>query len=274
MSRHSSGTNTLETRTHLDHVLDGKFIALDRTPFYVTVRGQVDDTGVVEETFSRPRHRSVKRDKRIIHEVVVIRGDDPHRSPASASRRTSTARALGISSATTLRPILCTRRSGACWGRTCISRVPSLPPTGCGLTLTTSRRSPRKRSDAIEDIVNDKIAGQSRPALNDPKIGSRSRKPSADIRTSKCSSATSTATGPGCRDRSEFSASNSAAGRMSQYRRYRAFQDRERIGHRQRRPAHRGGHRGRTPHVDREGDRFGEGKRRTDREDDRRKTGA
>jgi alanyl-tRNA synthetase len=42
------GYETLETRSVLEHVVDGRFISLDRTPFYVRSGGQVDDTGIIE----------------------------------------------------------------------------------------------------------------------------------------------------------------------------------------------------------------------------------
>ncbi|HTY58240.1 MAG TPA: alanine--tRNA ligase, partial [Bacteroidota bacterium] len=72
------GYETLETDAVLEHVVEGKFINLDRTPFYVRSGGQVDDTGVVEgEGFAAQVIASEKNDDRIIHEVKLLRGSIP-----------------------------------------------------------------------------------------------------------------------------------------------------------------------------------------------------
>ncbi len=72
------GYESLETPALLTNVVDGKFINLDRTPFYVRSGGQVDDTGVIEaEAFAARVISSEKEDDRIIHEVSVIRGAIP-----------------------------------------------------------------------------------------------------------------------------------------------------------------------------------------------------
>jgi alanyl-tRNA synthetase len=82
------GYETLETRSVLARVLDGKFMSLDRTPFYVRAGGQVDDTGVIEgEGFVAEVIASEKNQDRIIHEVKVVRG-----SIAPAQGRPVTAR--------------------------------------------------------------------------------------------------------------------------------------------------------------------------------------
>ena len=72
------GYETLETRSVLEHVVDGRFISLDITPFYVRSGGQVDDTGVIEgEGFLAEVIASEKEDDRIIHEVKVTGGSIP-----------------------------------------------------------------------------------------------------------------------------------------------------------------------------------------------------
>jgi len=82
------GYETLETRSVLESVLDGRFVSLDRTPFYVRSGGQVDDTGVIEgDGFIAEVVASEKRDDRIIHEVAAVRGSLP-----PAGRREVTAR--------------------------------------------------------------------------------------------------------------------------------------------------------------------------------------
>jgi alanyl-tRNA synthetase len=72
------GYETLETRSVLENVVDGRFISLDRTPFYVRSGGQVDDTGVIEgDGFVAEVIASEKEDDRIIHEIKLTGGSLP-----------------------------------------------------------------------------------------------------------------------------------------------------------------------------------------------------
>jgi alanyl-tRNA synthetase len=72
------GYETLETRSVLENVADGRFISLDRTPFYVRSGGQVDDTGVIEgDGFVAEVIASEKEDTRIIHEIKLTGGSLP-----------------------------------------------------------------------------------------------------------------------------------------------------------------------------------------------------
>jgi alanyl-tRNA synthetase len=69
------GYETLETPATLAVADEGRFITLDRTPFYVESGGQVDDTGIVEgKDFSAEIVHSFRSGKKIIHEIRLIRG--------------------------------------------------------------------------------------------------------------------------------------------------------------------------------------------------------
>ncbi|HUI65043.1 MAG TPA: alanine--tRNA ligase [Bacteroidota bacterium] len=69
------GYETLETPAVLEKVIDGRFVGLDRTPFYVESGGQVDDTGMIEGPgFSAEVLDSLRIDDRILHEVHLVRG--------------------------------------------------------------------------------------------------------------------------------------------------------------------------------------------------------
>jgi alanyl-tRNA synthetase len=70
------GYRTLEAETVLQDVLDGRYLALSETPFYVASGGQVDDTGVIEaDGFRGDVLRSFRQDRKILHEVRVQTGD-------------------------------------------------------------------------------------------------------------------------------------------------------------------------------------------------------
>jgi alanyl-tRNA synthetase len=90
------GYESVESPARVNAVVDGKFIALDRTPFYVESGGQVDDTGTIEaEQFAVEVIDSFKSDARILHEVRLIRGSLNHApgteviARVDRSRRTS-----------------------------------------------------------------------------------------------------------------------------------------------------------------------------------------
>ena len=91
------GYETLETRSVLEHVLDGRFMSLDRTPFYVRSGGQVDDTGVIEgDGFVAEVIASEKEEDRIIHEVKVLRGSLPPAAGGQVTARVDGERRLNI----------------------------------------------------------------------------------------------------------------------------------------------------------------------------------
>ncbi len=69
------GYRIMETDATVRRLLEGKYVCLDRTPFYVESGGQVDDFGIIEgEQFTAEVIDSLKVDNRIIHEVRFLRG--------------------------------------------------------------------------------------------------------------------------------------------------------------------------------------------------------
>jgi alanyl-tRNA synthetase len=91
------GYESLETRSVLEHVVDGRFVNLDRTPFYVRSGGQVDDTGVIEgEGFLAEVIASEKKDDRIVHEVRVLRGAMDDAAGCEVTARVDRDRRLNI----------------------------------------------------------------------------------------------------------------------------------------------------------------------------------
>ena len=91
------GYDLLETRSRIENVIEGRYVNLDRTPFYVRSGGQVDDTGVIEgETFAAEVVGSEKHGDRIIHEVHVTRGSLPAPGGGQVTARVDRERRLNI----------------------------------------------------------------------------------------------------------------------------------------------------------------------------------
>ena len=91
------GYETLETDAHVSGIVDGRFIALDRTPFYARSGGQVDDTGVIEgETFTAVVVGLEKAGSTLLHEVRPTRGTLPAAPGGAVRARVDAARRLEI----------------------------------------------------------------------------------------------------------------------------------------------------------------------------------
>jgi alanyl-tRNA synthetase len=165
-----TGYTETESEARLDHASRGRFIALDRTPFYVEAGGQVDDTGVIEgETFVAEVVDSYRQDRKIIHEVRVLRGDlagavgKPVRARVDRERRRNIER---NHSATHLVHEALRRVLG-----THLHQQGSLvAPERLRFDFNHFEKITPDQIRAIEEIVNEKIS-QSVPvtALNDPK---------------------------------------------------------------------------------------------------------
>jgi alanyl-tRNA synthetase len=70
-----TGYTAVEQQAIVTAVVDGKYVALDKTPFYVEAGGQVDDTGVIEGgSFSVRVLDSFRSENKIIHEVQILTG--------------------------------------------------------------------------------------------------------------------------------------------------------------------------------------------------------
>ena len=91
------GYDTLETQSRIANVIEGRYVNLDRTPFYVRSGGQVDDTGVIEgESFGAEVIASEKQGDRIIHEVRVTKGSLPAGGGLQVTARVDRERRLNI----------------------------------------------------------------------------------------------------------------------------------------------------------------------------------
>ena len=165
-----TGYDETESEARLDHLAGERFIALDRTPFYVEAGGQVDDTGIIEgETFVAEVVDSYRQEKKIIHEVRVLRGDLAGSVGKPVRARVDRARRLNIErnhSATHLVHEALRRVLG-----THLHQQGSLvAPDRLRFDFNHFEKIAPEQIRAIEEIVNEKISA-SIPvtALNDPK---------------------------------------------------------------------------------------------------------
>ena len=163
------GYTKLDADVILSRVIDN-YVSLDRTPFYVESGGQVNDTGILEgENFRAEVVSSLKRDKKLIHEIRVLNGDPENHEGARVHARVDTERRHRIErnhSAThlvheALRQVLGTH----------LHQQGSLvAPEYLRFDFNHFEKISSEQLKAIENIVNEKIDGSiSVNALNDPK---------------------------------------------------------------------------------------------------------
>lgn len=70
------GYDKIEADVLLEKVIDNKYISFNETPFYIESGGQVDDTGIVAgEGFQARILKSIKQDKKLIHEIEILAGN-------------------------------------------------------------------------------------------------------------------------------------------------------------------------------------------------------
>ncbi len=152
------GYETMETHARLHSVAGGRFMNLDRTPFYVRSGGQVDDTGVIEGNgFVAEVIGSEKKGERIVHEVLLREGSLPSGPGGEVTARVDRARRTNIErnhSAThlvheALRRVLGTHvhQQGSLVG-----------PDHLRFDFPHFARITPEEIRAIEDLVNGKIA--------------------------------------------------------------------------------------------------------------------
>ncbi len=164
------GYTQLETPAHVREIIDGKFISLDRTPFYVESGGQVDDTGTISANGIRAQViDSYKRDKRIVHEIALLEGNAEALRGAEVRAAVDRDRRLNIQrnhSATHLVHEALRRVLG-----THLHQQGSLvAPDRLRFDFNHFERITPDQLRKIEEIVNEKIAGRIPVnALNDPK---------------------------------------------------------------------------------------------------------
>jgi alanyl-tRNA synthetase len=91
------GYNAAETDTVIGKVVEGRFLSLDRTPFYAKAGGQVDDFGVIEGgAFTAEVVQSFRQDRRIVHEVRMLKGTPADLHPGPVRARIDLTRRLNI----------------------------------------------------------------------------------------------------------------------------------------------------------------------------------
>ncbi len=163
------GYANLEAEVTLKKVLDN-YISLDRTPFYVESGGQVNDTGFIEsDSFRAEVINSVKHDKKLIHEIRILKGDPELSEGAKVHARVNIQRRHNIErnhSAThlvheALRRVL---------GNHLHQQGSLVAPDYLRFDFNHFEKISPQQLKAIEDIVNEKI-DEAIPvnALNDAK---------------------------------------------------------------------------------------------------------
>ena len=82
------GYEATEADARVSAIVEGRYVALDRTPFYARSGGQVDDAGVIEgEGFAAEVLGIEKEGRKILHEVRLLRGALPATSGALVHAR-------------------------------------------------------------------------------------------------------------------------------------------------------------------------------------------
>ncbi|MGA9120262.1 MAG: alanine--tRNA ligase, partial [Bacteroidota bacterium] len=163
------GYTRTETHARVQAVIDGKFLSLDRTPFYVESGGQVDDIGVIEGNgVVAEVLDSFKVDRKIVHEVKIVKGDPSALPGAEVEAIVDRERRMNIQrnhSAThlvheALRRVL---------GDHLHQHGSLVAPDRLRFDFNHFEKITRDQVREIEDIVNEKIAQNiSVNALNDP----------------------------------------------------------------------------------------------------------
>jgi alanyl-tRNA synthetase len=164
------GYDHLETRAHLTGMIDGRYLSLDQTPFYAQSGGQVDDTGFIRgDHFLAQVLDSFKQDRKIVHEVRVLEGNPEEITGKEVDAVVDRPRRLNIQrnhSAThlvheALRRVL---------GSHLHQQGSLVAPDRLRFDFNHFEKISPEELRAIEEIVNDKIAGAIPVhALNDPK---------------------------------------------------------------------------------------------------------
>jgi alanyl-tRNA synthetase len=164
------GYDARETEAVVNRIIDGRYIALDRTPFYVHSGGQVDDGGVIEsEQFAAEVLESFRIDRKIVHEVRLLRGSlrqatgETVRAVVDETRRNATERNHSATHLVheALRRIL---------GDHLHQQGSLVAPDRLRFDFNHFEKITKDQLRAIEDVVNEKIALAVRVnALNDPK---------------------------------------------------------------------------------------------------------
>jgi len=164
------GYENLETDAHVDRLIDGKFLALDRTPFYVESGGQVDDTGIIQgEGFLAEVIESFRHDKKIIHEIRILQGPIDRMDGSIVHARVDQTRRRNIERNHTATHLLheALRRV---LGQHLHQQGSLVAPDRLRFDFNHVEKISQDQLRAIEDIVNEKLADAIPVnALNDPR---------------------------------------------------------------------------------------------------------